>query len=120
MKLFFSLFFLLTSMNTVYARDIIVISFDERVSDSQLIFRELTENLNISPRLISLIKYKDYCPHFSEAQFVICLKNNDQIISWKKFDKKMNAEALNAFWNFETTKKEASEEASNIEIKNEN
>jgi len=120
MKLFFSLLMLSPFLYSIYARDIIVISFDERDQDSQLIYRELTENLNISPKLISLIKFKNECPHFSEAQFVMCLKNSDHIITWTKFDKRMNAEALNTFWNFETTKKEASEEASNIENKNEN
>lgn len=112
MKYFFKVILCFLYCSTVWSREVIVISYDQRVRDSKIVYRELVESFNISPMLISLHRFEYNCPQFTEALFVLCLENNDSKINWKKFDSRVNRLALKSFWKKREQKKEASEEAS--------
>lgn len=115
MKFVFKLILLFFLCNTSWSREVIVISYDQREKDSKIIYQELVENFNISPELISILRFQNECPQYTEALFVLCLENNESKINWKKFDNRVNRLAFRSFWNISEQKKEASEEASQYE-----
>ena len=107
MKFIFSFLFF---VQFAYARDIIVIAFHQKEREAQLTYRYLTEDLNISPRLIAIKKSSSNHCQYREAKIVVCLKDNEEQVRFMKFDHQLNQRALSVFWNDE--KKEALQSAS--------
>lgn len=84
-------------MNSI-ASEVIMISYQNRESDTLLIKEYLEKDLNLPSSFIAIVKTQTPCPKFQNAQIHLCLRDNEQSFETVKFDNEFNQTVLKSFW----------------------
>jgi len=96
MKLIFSIVCALSFSLTIFARDIVLITYNTYYEKAELTQKILIEQIHIPLTLIKMNKKENPCLLETQAAFHICIDENEEMIILKK-DEKLAKEAFAIF-----------------------